>query len=110
MKGWRGVGRVLHAGPPKFGLAVWLSGAEMVARSEEDRRAATRLTAIADALDGPSRAGAARLAVMARQALGDAVIRYNAEGPSGLHDRPRPGRPETPTLGRCAAPTRSATG
>ena len=29
---------------------------------------------------------------MERQALRDAVLRYNAEGLAGLHDRPRPGR------------------
>src|SRR3712207_3127130 len=40
---------------------------------------------------------------MERQALRDAVIRYNAEGPSGLHDRPRSGRPEAPAPGRQAA-------
>ena len=48
--------------------------------------------AIAHALDGLSRAEAARLAGMERQALRDAVLRYNAEGLAGLHDRPR-GRP-----------------
>src|SRR5688572_32967953 len=40
---------------------------------------------------------------MERQALRDAVLRYNAEGPSGLHDRPRPGRPEGLTPGQQAA-------
>jgi transposase len=40
---------------------------------------------------------------MERQALRDAVIRYNAEGPSGLHDRPRAGRPEGLTPGQQAA-------
>ena len=34
---------------------------------------------------------------MERQALRDAVLRFNAEGLAGLHDRPRPGRP--PRLG-----------
>lgn len=48
--------------------------------------------AIANALDGMSRAEAARLAGMDRQALRDAVVRYNAEGLGGLHDRPK-GRP-----------------
>jgi transposase len=62
-----------------------------------------RLLAIANALDGLSRAEAARLAGMERQALRDAVIRYNAEGPQGLRDRPRPGRPERLTPGRQAA-------
>lgn len=74
-----------------------------LARREPDRRAATRLLAIANALDGFSRGEAARLAGMERQALRDAVIRYNAEGPSGLHDRPRAGRPEALTPGQQAA-------
>ena len=44
-----------------------------------------------------TRAEAARLAGMERQALRDAVVRYNAEGLAGLHDRPRPG--SKPRLG-----------
>jgi transposase len=64
------------------------------ARREPNRRAALRLLAIADALEGMSRADAARLAGMERQALRDAVVRYNVEGLAGLHDRPKPGRPE----------------
>ncbi len=74
-----------------------------LARHEPDRRAAMRLMAIAHALDGFSRAEAARLAGMERRALRDAVIRYNAEGPAGLHDRPRSGRPEALTPGQQAA-------
>src|SRR3712207_3074616 len=46
-----------------------------------------------NALEGMSRAEAARLAGMERQALRDAVVRYNAEGLAGLYDRPKPGRP-----------------
>src|SRR5690242_10881081 len=64
------------------------------ARHEPSRRAALRLLAIANALEGMSRAEAARLAGMERQALRDAVVRYNAEGLAGLHDRPKPGRPQ----------------
>ena len=63
-------------------------------RREANRRAALRMLALANALEGMSRAEAARLAGMERQALRDAVVRYNAEGPAGLHDRPKPGRPE----------------
>ena len=62
------------------------------ARRERDGRAAARMYAIANALDGLSRAEAARLAGMERQALRDAVLRYNAEGRAGLHNRPK-GRP-----------------
>jgi transposase len=64
-----------------------------LARHEPDRAAAARMQAVAGALDGLTRAEAARLAGMERQALRDAVLRFNAEGLAGLHDRPRPGRP-----------------
>jgi transposase len=60
------------------------------ARRERDRGAASRAFAIANALDGLSRAEAARLAGMERQALRDAVVRYNTEGLPGLHERPHP--------------------
>src|ERR671912_857781 len=75
------------------------------AARERDRRAAMRLLAIASALEGMTRAEAARLAGMERQALHDAVLRFNAEGPEGLHDRPRPGRPERLSEGQQAALT-----
>ena len=64
------------------------------ARHEPNRRAALRMLAIASALEGLSRAEAARLAGMERQALRDAVVRYNAEGIAGLYDRPKSGRPQ----------------
>ena len=63
-----------------------------LARRERSPRTATRLLAIASALEGKSRAEAARLAGTERQALRDAVVRYNAEGLEGLRDRPKPGR------------------
>lgn len=71
-----------------------MSAAELrrLARREKDGRAAARMYAIANALEGMSRAEAARLAGMERQALRDAVVRYNAVGLAGLHDRPK-GRP-----------------
>jgi transposase len=62
-----------------------------MARRERSRSAAARMYAIANALEGMTRAEAARLAGLERQALRDAVVRYNAEGLSGLQDRPRPG-------------------
>src|ERR687893_3192744 len=74
-----------------------------LARRERDGRAAARLYAVANALDGLSRAEAARLAGMERQALRDAVLRYNAEGLEGLHDRSRSGRPEGLTPGQQSA-------
>ncbi len=68
-----------------------LSAAELraLARREKDPRAASRLYAIVHALEGKSRAEAARLSGMERQALHDAVVRYNAEGLAGLVDRPK---------------------
>ena len=57
-------------------------------------RAAARAYAIAHALEGMTRAEAARIAGMERQALRDAVLRYNAEGVDGLFDRPKGHRPE----------------
>jgi putative transposase len=90
---------------PALAIRRDLSAAELrrLGRFEPDRRAAMRLLAIANALEDLSRAEAARLAGMERQALRDAVIRYNTEGPSGLHDRPRSGRPEALTPGQQAA-------
>jgi transposase len=73
------------------------------ARFEPNRRAALRLLAIANALEGLSRAEAARLAGMERQALRDAVVRSNAEGLAGLSDRPKPGRPPRLSAGEQAA-------
>ncbi len=50
------------------------------ARGEARGRPAARAYAIANALDGMSRADAACAAGMERQALRDAVARYNSEG------------------------------
>ena len=58
-----------------------------LAKAEADTRVARRILAIANALDGMSRDEAARSAGMDRQTLRDWVIRYNAEGVSGLSDR-----------------------
>jgi transposase len=52
-----------------------------------------RLLALANALDGMSFVDAAKAAGLERQALGDAVKRYNTEGVDGLKDRRRTGRP-----------------
>lgn len=65
------------------------TGLRALARRERNPRTASRMYAIAHALEGQSRAEAARLAGMERQALHDAVVRYNAEGLAGLHDRPK---------------------
>src|SRR5260370_17505904 len=56
------------------------------AKHEKNPRVARRLLAIANALDGMSRALSARLAGMDRQALRHWVIRYNPHGLEGLQD------------------------
>src|ERR671910_235292 len=63
-----------------------------LARRERDGRVSSRLMALANVLDGRSREAAARAAGMDRQTLRDWVVRFNAEGVAGLHDRPRSGR------------------
>lgn len=73
------------------------------ARKEARGRPAARAYAIANALEGMSRAEAARAAGMERQALRDAVVRYNAEGLAGLHDRPKGHPPPRLTTAERAA-------
>ena len=73
-----------------------------LARREPRRRTMQRLLALANALDGMSRADAARAAGIERQALRDAVVRYNAEGLAGLGDRPAGRRPDRLTEGEQA--------
>jgi len=70
---------------------------------ESRGRSAARAYAIANALEGMTRAAAARLAGMDRQALRDAVVRYNAEGVEGLHDRPKGHPPRRLTADQEAA-------
>jgi transposase len=64
-----------------------------LARTQKNNRAARRMLAIAHALSGMTISAAARAAGMERQAVGDAIKRYNAEGLEGLFDRAKPGRP-----------------
>jgi transposase len=73
-----------------------------LAKKEPRRRTAQRMLALANALEGMGRAEAARAAGIERQALRDAVLRFNAEGLSGLVDRPYGRRPERLTEGEQA--------
>lgn len=57
-----------------------------------DAPAARRMLALAQVLEGHSRADAARSAGMDRQTLRDWVHRYNAQGLAGLCDRKPPGQ------------------
>ena len=51
-----------------------------LARTQKNNRASRRLLGIAHALGGMTISAAAQAAGMERQALGDAIKRYNAEG------------------------------
>ncbi len=73
------------------------------AKREPRRRTAQRMLALANALEGMSRAQAARAAGIERQSLRDAVLRFNAEGLAGLSDRPYGRRPERLSDGEQAA-------
>lgn len=104
---------MIHCGSTDMGEPMWnalkiredLSAGDLrqLARKEGNRRTAMRMLAIANALEGMSRAEAARVVGMDRQALRDAVVRYNAEGVAGLYDRPKPGRKCFLTEGQQAA-------
>jgi transposase len=65
-----------------------------MARREQNGRVASRMVAIAHALDGMKREVAAELAGMDRQTLRDWVIRYNDHGLAGLADLPKGHNPE----------------
>ena len=71
-----------------------------VAKATDDARVARRILAIANALDGMSRADAARSAGMDRQTLRDWVLRYNEHGVDGLFDRWNGGRFAIAATGR----------
>lgn len=62
------------------------------AAREKDARASRRLLALALVLEGKTRTEAAESCGMDRQTLRDWVHRYNAEGLTGLFNRPLPGR------------------
>lgn len=64
-----------------------------LARRSRDNRQTRRLLALAAIYDGMSRQAAAAVGGMDRQTLRDWVHRFNAEGPDGLTDRPRPAVP-----------------
>src|ERR1700726_1196530 len=69
-------------------ISQWRAEAARTAGAKRARR----ILAIAMVLDGHSRRLAAQAGGMERQTLRDWVHRYNADGLTGLADRPRPGR------------------
>lgn len=74
-----------------------------LARREKQGRVAGRMLAVANALDGMSRAEAARAVGIDRQTLRDWVTRSNAEGLAGLRDRAKGHPPPRLTEGELAA-------
>ena len=69
------------------------AGLRDLAKRSRDPRQIRRLLALAAAYAGMSRTEAASVGGMDRQTLRDWAHRFNAEGPEGLRDRPRAGRP-----------------
>lgn len=61
------------------------------ARTSRDAGQTRRLLALAAIYDGGSRSEAARIGGVGLQIVRDWVLRFNAEGPSGLVDRKAPG-------------------
>ena len=63
------------------------------ARRTKDGAQARRLLSLAAIYDGATRSEAARMGGVTLQVVRDWVLRFNAEGPSGLIDRKAPGKP-----------------
>ena len=64
-----------------------------LAGKAKDANQVRRLLALAAVYDGKDRAEAARIGAMDRQTLRDWAHRFNKDGPDGLMDGKRPGRP-----------------
>ena len=62
------------------------------ARRTKDAAQARRLLALAAVYDGVSRTEAARIGGVTLQIVRDWVVRFNAQGPTGLVDRKAPGQ------------------
>ena len=75
-----------------------LSGDDLrrLARDSRDAKQVRRLLALAVIAEGGTRTEAARIGGVGLQIVRDWVLRFNAEGPSGLVDRKAPGK--APTL------------
>jgi transposase len=64
-----------------------------LAKKGRDAIQLRRLLALAEIYDGGSRGSAARIGGVGLQTVRDWVLRFNAEGPTGLIDRKAPGKP-----------------
>ncbi len=74
-----------------------------LARRGVDADQVRRLLALALIYDGGSRTEAAKAGGVTLQVVRDWVVRFNAEGPSGLIDRKAPGQPRRLSGGQLAA-------
>jgi len=74
-----------------------------LARDSRDAKQVRRLLALAVIRDGGTRTEAARVGGVGLQIVRDWVLRFNAEGPSGLIDRKAPGKAPTLTAEQQAA-------
>jgi len=62
------------------------------AKATKDAAQSRRLLALAEIYDGCRRLDAARIGGVGLQVIRDWVVRFNADGPSGLVDRKAPGK------------------
>ncbi|MFT3972048.1 MAG: IS630 family transposase [Amaricoccus sp.] len=88
-----------------IGLRGDLDGDDLrrLARDSRDAKQVRRLLALAVIAEGGTRTEAARVGGVGLQIVRDWVLRFNAEGPSGLIDRHAPGKAPTLTAEHRAA-------
>jgi transposase len=87
------------ANQPEFAMPILLRPdfdallVRAAARRSKDGAQARRLLALAAIYEGVSRSEAARIGGVTVQIIRDWVVKFNADGPSGLIDRKAPGQP-----------------
>ncbi len=68
-------------------------GLRRLAKATKDAGQSRRLLALAEIYDNGARSDAARIGGVGLQVVRDWVLRFNADGPTGLIDRKAPGQP-----------------
>ena len=68
-------------------------GLRRLAKATKDAGQSRRLLALAEIYDNGTRSDAARIGGVGLQVIRDWVLRFNADGPTGLIDRKAPGQP-----------------
>jgi transposase len=69
------------------------AGLRRLAKATTDAGQSRRLLALAEIYDNGTRSDAARIGSVGLQVIRDWVLRFNADGPTGLIDRKAPGQP-----------------